>query len=277
MSEQHSLNHSKLAFVGAGKMVSAMVSSLLRSNSFERENLFCCSAKDGTSESLAAATGIGRSETIDDMLCNEPELLILGCKPQQLGLLAASCDAHKVRCVILSIMAGVRISRIQEVFPNARNVVRAMPNTPGQIGEGVTGYVYGAPPQEAEKILTFEVLNALGPAFELKSEEDVDRVTAISGSGPAYLFEFACALEAAASEIGLPADLAKEFAIQTITGSAKLLSTSNLQAEELRNQVTSPNGTTQAALENFSKNNFRGIILEAVRAAKERSVQLSSE
>ena len=109
-----------------------------------------------------------------------------------------------------------------------------------------------------------------------EAEEDIDRITAISGSGPAYLFEFTCALECAAKEIGLPEKLANKFALQTITGASKLLANTDLHPEELRSQVTSPNGTTQAALESLEKNNLRKIVLDAVEAAKARSIELSN-
>ena len=110
----------------------------------------------------------------------------------------------------------------------------------------------------------------------LRQEDELDLVTAISGSGPAYLFEFTCALEEAAREIGLDAQIAKELALQTIIGSAKLMENSNFSPEELRNQVTSPNGTTQAALESFSSDELREIVKRAVTAARNRSIELSN-
>ena len=198
------VNGSKLAFIGAGKMVSAMVSSLLRSGSFKPEGLICCSANDGTSERLSNETGILRAHSIPELLAFEPDVLILGCKPQQLAEISSVFSDKKVESIILSIMAGITLGRLSDSFPDAQNVIRSMPNTPGQIGEGITGFVFLNSPNQSEHRLVTNILSSLGESFELKSEEDIDRITAISGSGPAYLFEFTCALECAAKEIGLP-------------------------------------------------------------------------
>ena len=270
------VNGSKLAFIGAGKMVSAMVSSLLRSGSFKPEDLICCSANDGTSERLSKETGILRANSIPELLAFEPDVLTLGCKPQQLVEISSVFSDKKVESIILSIMAGITLGRLSDSFPDAQNVIRSMPNTPGQIGEGITGFVFLNSPNQLEHRLITNILSSLGESFELNSEEDIDRITAISGSGPAYLFEFTCVLECAAKEIGLPEKLANKFALQTVTGASKLLANTGLHPEELRNQVTSPNGTTQAALESLEKNNLRKIVQRAVEAAKARSIELSN-
>jgi len=152
-----------------------------------------------------------------------------------------------------------------------------MPNTPGQIGYGVTGYLFDQSPIEEDRKMIQSILNALGQSHELKEEEDIDRVTAISGSGPAYLFEFTSALEEAGRAIGLSGKLARELAIGTMVGSARLMESSELDPKQLRDQVTSPNGTTQAALESFSEDDLRSIVRHAVEAARTRSIELSHE
>ena len=131
------------------------------------------------------------------------------------------------------------------------------------------------PPEDGDIIE--QILSSLGAVYELSEEADLDRVTAISGSGPAYVFEFTCALEEAARAIGLSGKLAKELAQHTITGAARLIESAELHPKELRDQVTSPNGTTQAALESFSADNLRTIVRHAVEAARARSVELSRE
>ena len=267
----------RICFIGAGKMVSAIVHSLLRSNAFSADQISCCSARDGTSEKLSKDTGISRFESVEEMLASPTSILVLGCKPQQLGEMPPSvCDSTS-GSLILSIMAGIPVSRLKQVFPNSRNVVRSMPNTPGQIGHGVTGYLFDQTPSEKDRKMIQSILNALGQSHELKEEEDIDRVTAISGSGPAYLFEFTAALEEAARAIGLSGKLAKELAIGTIAGAARLMESSDLEPKELRDQVTSPNGTTQAALESFSEDDLRRIVRHAVEAARTRSIELSLE
>lgn len=265
-----------VGFVGAGKMVSAIVKSLLHSSSFRKNELICCSANDGTSEKLSEETGIQRADCLEEMLETSPELLVLGCKPQQFAELPLHASDATAGMMILSIMAGITLERLEAVFPKARNLVRSMPNTPGQIGEGVTGYLFAQSPLPEDAQLIEKVLSSLGDAYVVGIESDIDRVTAISGSGPAYLFEFACALEKAAIDIGLDPGVAEKLSRQTIVGAAKLIESSGLHPEELRNQVTSPNGTTQAALESFSSSQLREIVTKAAMAAKKRSIELSN-
>ncbi len=266
-----------VAFIGAGKMVSAIVQSLLRSNLFSPADLSCCSAQDGTSERLSKNTGITRVDKVESILDSSPSVLVLGCKPQQLDQLPHSLTSKSAGCMILSIMAGIRIDRLRQAFPQARNLVRSMPNTPGQIGRGVTGYFFSHAPDSSDRNLIERILSSLGSAYELKQEDDLDRVTAISGSGPAYVFEFTCALEEAARAIGLSGKLARELALLTVTGASRLMEASELHPSELRDQVTSPNGTTQAALESFSSDELRTIVRHAVEAARTRSIELSNE
>ncbi len=266
-----------IAFVGAGKMVSAIVHGLLRTNSFSANQISCCSAKDGTSEKLAQSTGISRFESVEDLLAESPSVLVLGCKPQQIKDLPESISKSSAGCLVLSIMAGITTHKLSEAFPAARNIVRSMPNTPGQIGHGITGYLFAKASSDEDRSIIEKILSSLGSVYELGEEEDLDRITAISGSGPAYVFEFTCALEEAARAIGLSGKLAREFALGTVTGAAQLMQESEMHPQELRDQVTSPNGTTQAALESFSADELRTIVRHAVEAAKARSIELSHE
>ena len=230
-----------IAFVGAGKMVSAIVHGLLRTNSFSANQISCCSAKDGTSEKLAQSTGISRFESVEDLLAESPSVLVLGCKPQQIKDLPESISKSSAGCLVLSIMAGITTHKLSEAFPEARNIVRSMPNTPGQIGHGITGYLFAKTSSDEDRSIIEKILSSLGSVYELREEEDLDRITAISGSGPAYVFEFTCALEEAARAIGLPGKLGREIALGTVTGAAHLMQDSKMHPQELRDQVTSPN------------------------------------
>jgi pyrroline-5-carboxylate reductase len=270
------MNNIKIAFVGAGKMVSAIVKSLLQSETFDPASMACCSAQDGTSEKLTEETGILRFDSIEEMLDTKPDVLMLGCKPQQLAQLPGSVGQSSEGSLVLSIMAGITLDRLRSVFPNARNVVRSMPNTPGQVGAGATGFLFASSAEKMDHQLIRQILSSLGFVQEVKEEGDIDRVTAISGSGPAYVFEFACALEEAGKDIGLEPALAMELAARTVIGAAKLMEESGLHPEELRNRVTSPNGTTQAALESFSADELREIVRKAAHAARDRSIELSN-
>ncbi len=264
-----------LAFVGAGKMVTAIVEGLLAKDIFKPEEMACVSAPDGTSEKLATATGINRTETLAALLAERPDRLLLGCKPQQLDQLDPSALQQVEGSLVLSIMAGKTLESLQGKFPTARNIVRSMPNTPGQIGAGAPGYLFAQTPAEDDRVDVERILSALGKVFPVEEEAHIDCVTAISGSGPAYLFEFACALEEAGANIGLDKEVAKELAIETILGAGRLMARSEHHPETLRNHVTSPNGTTQAALEAFAEGDFRNLVGRAVQAARDRSVELS--
>ena len=264
-----------IAFIGAGKMVTAIVKSLLNSGTFEASSISCCSAQDGTSNLLSKETGILRKENIEDLLSANPDILVLGCKPQQLSELPQEISQLTSGTLVLSIMAGIALPRLKDSFPKARNIARSMPNTPGQIGSGITGYLFVDKPTNEDQQSIQNVLSSLGEVKEVSTELDIDRVTAISGSGPAYVFEFTCALEEAAKEIGLSDELSKDLAKQTVIGAAKLMEKSHFHPEELRNQVTSPNGTTQAALESFASSQLRKIVSLAAQAAKNRSIELS--
>jgi pyrroline-5-carboxylate reductase len=269
------MNH-KISFIGAGKMVSAIVKSLLRSNTFQANEISCCSANDGTSEALSKETEITRYGNATELLDAKPDLLVLGCKPQQISELPKDTSKSSNGMLILSIMAGITLSKLKNTFPLARNIVRSMPNTPGQIGSGITGFLFANLPSDNDRETIHKVLSSLGDVKQVSEEIDIDRVTAISGSGPAYIFEFTCALEEAAIKLGLPPDVAKDLAIQTVIGAAKLMEKSTFHPEELRKQVTSPNGTTQAALESFTNNQLREIVAKATQAAHDRSIELSN-
>ena len=265
----------KISFLGAGRMASAMVDGLLAKGGARPSDLACTSGPDDTARQLAARTGIAAHEDLAALLAGA-DAVVLACKPQQLASLDARLAELTAGKLILSILAGKRLERLVQVFPKARNVIRAMPNTPGQIGAGVTGWAARSSLTEADQRLVSQILGALGKTVELR-EEQLDAVTGVSGSGPAYVFEFAAALREAGVAVGLDVKTAKLLAIETLLGSAKLLEQSPAEAEELRNQVTSPNGTTYAGLQKMSAGNFRGLIRDTVQAATARSVELSKD
>ncbi len=200
--------------------------------------------------------------------------MVLACKPQQFSALDATLTALTASKLVISILAGTTLERLGAKFPQCRNLVRAMPNTPGQIGAGATAYASRSPLAAADTTAVEAILGALGLTVALP-EAQLDAVTALSGSGPAYIFEFTKALEEAGVKLGLERPTAALLAKQTVLGSALLMDNSSEDPETLRNHVTSPGGTTQAALESFAGNNLRSIVTEALQAAQTRSVELS--
>ena len=265
----------KIAFVGAGRMASAMVDGLLSKGAARPQDLACTGGDDDTAKVLSARTGIGAPANVSALL-TPADTIVLACKPQQLSTLDPRIAELSAGKLVLSILAGKRLERLAQVFPNARNIVRAMPNTPGQIGAGITGWAPLRSLLPADRIIVDTVLGALGKMVEVQ-EAQLDAVTGVSGSGPAYVFEFAAALRDGGEAVGLSRTAAYQLAVETILGAAKLMAQSPLEPEELRNQVTSPNGTTFAGLKRMEARDFRGVLKETVVAATNRSVELSRE
>ena len=265
---------SKIAFLGAGRMASAMVGGIL-GKGVRPADLACTSGPDDTARKLAARTGIAAHEDVAKLLAGV-DAVVLACKPQQIPTLDPRLAELTAGKLVLSIVAGKRLSTLAQKFPKARNLVRAMPNTPGQIGAGVVGWASQQPTSTGDRQIVDLILGALGKMVALR-EDQLDAVTGLSGSGPAYVFEFAAALREAGIAVGLDRDTAKLLAYETILGSAKLLVQSPEEAEELRNQVTSPNGTTYAGLKRMEAHNFRSVIAETVLAATQRSEELSKD
>ena len=265
----------RFAFIGAGRMASAMVGGLLARKAAAPAEISCVSGDDDTARVLARRTGITAHSDLVSLLATA-DTVVLACKPQQLaGLDPRLADLTAGRLVI-SILAGKRLARLAQTFPRTRNLVRAMPNTPGQIGAGITGWCALRPLSAADRDLVDTVLGALGQAIELE-EYQLDAVTALSGSGPAFLFEFVAALREGGVAAGLPRDVAAQLAQATALGSARLLAETRAEPEALRDQVTSPHGTTFAGLQRMAARGFRDTIKETILAAKARSEELSKE
>lgn len=256
-------------------MASAFVDGLLGQRAAAPSDLICFGGADPTAENLSKRTGIGRATSIDELLKGADALLV-AFKPQHL----ASADPRFAELtagkLVISILAGKKLASLNRVFPRARNVVRFMPNTPGQIGAGITGWCSRSPLAPADLKIVETMLGALGQSVAV-DESQMDAITAVSGSGPAYVFEFAGALRDAAVKAGLAPDIAHKLAVQTVLGAAQLLAKKNIEPEILRNQVTSPNGTTYAGLQQMAAADFRGMMHKTVQAAKIRSEELSKD
>lgn len=267
------MSDTKIAFIGAGRMAGAMIGGLLNQKIFSAREIICTSANDGTGEKLAADLGI--AFTLDPKeLLNGVDTVVLACKPQQLDSLdpqiAQGCTGKR----ILSILAGVTTERLKQAIPSARCIIRSMPNTPGLISSGITVYAVSADLPAEDRVAVDAVLRALGDVFTAK-EEDLDAVTAVSGSGPAYVFEMVAAMRDAGVAEGLEASLAYELALKTVLGAAKLLEAVPETPETHRNWVSSPGGTTLAGLAVMENSGFREIIKKTVEAAAKRSRELA--
>jgi pyrroline-5-carboxylate reductase len=265
----------RIVIIGAGRMASAIVRGLLEKKHYAPEEIACTCGDDPTGPALAEQTGILYFPDITAAIA-EAEAVVLAYKPQQFNGLDSILVAAAKDTLILSILAGIPLSRLCEKFSGARNIVRTMPNTPGQIGAGVTAYAPLKELSHGDLNIVTNTLSSLGN-YHLVEEADLDAVTAVSGSGPAYVFEFAAAMREAGTAAGLNPELAKALAYDTLLGAAKLLNQSDASAEELRIAVTSPGGTTAAALKVFEDGELRALVHRAISAAKARSLELAKE
>lgn len=264
----------RITFIGAGQMATAIVSRLLEHGDYRAKEIACTSGKGVSGPQLAEKTGIDYRANIIPAI-RESETVVLACKPQQLHTIDQSIAEATQDKLVLSILAGTKLSQLRAQFGTARNIVRTMPNTPSKIGAGVTAYTPDLPLSPEDQKIVAAILGPLGKFYEF-AETDIDAFTALCGSGPAYVFEFAAALRDAATACGLDAGLSESLAIDTLLGAAMLLAGSKETPETLRDAVTSPGGTTAAALEILENNRFRKLIQQTLSAAKARSLELSN-
>ena len=256
----------KFGFIGAGKMAGAIIHGMLAGGSVKPAEIMCSCGNDDTGKKLSQATGIALADSLESLFA-QSETVVAACKPQQLKEVALAGKSAKC-AVLVSILAGTSIARLREC------IVRVMPNMPAQISMGISCYAPESPLSEAERKIVDTVLSSIGEYMEIE-EARLDAVTALSGSGPGYIFEFAAAMIEGAKQIGFTEAEAKKLVERTLTGSAMLLEKSPLSADELRIAVSSPGGTTLAALDVFAKSNFRKTVADALVAARDRSQELS--
>ncbi len=272
-------NQPHVRFIGAGNMASSLVGGLIK-NGYPTQNI---SASDPSVEAgLRLASRHGITTTQDNLAGIESaDVIVLAVKPQHMQTVVENLATHLQQAtekpLLLSIAAGITTDSIQQWAQTPVPVVRAMPNTPALIGQGATGMFATAQVSNEQKQAAEKILSSVGRAFWLPEETQLDAVTAISGSGPAYFFLFMQALQEAGQSLGLPAAISRELVLQTALGSAALARASETSLAELRRQVTSPGGTTEAALKAFDSSQLPLIIQKAVEAAHQRAGELSRD
>jgi pyrroline-5-carboxylate reductase len=262
-----------LAFIGAGRMARAMVGGLLRDQQTVPNKVRCLGANDGTGEQLSAEFGIVHCPDMEALL-DGAQIVVLACKPQQLGAVDRRAREATRGTLLLSILAGTPITRLRATFPHAAAIVRAMPNTPGLIGAGITAYASEQALGDCHSAAVRAILGALG-SVEPVAESALNAVTGLSGSGPAYVFEFVAALRDGGIAAGLAPDLAYRLALQTVRGAAELLVAVPETPETHRDWVCSPGGTTLAGLSVMEAGQFRSVVGATVQRATHRAVELA--
>lgn len=261
--------------VGAGKMGGALISGWLKTNVLKAEDLIILDPAPGQGALDAIQLGATHIKKASKKI-SSVDYMLLAVKPQSFASLSEGIEKHLNKsATVISILAGTSLDSLQSAFPE-RSIIRAMPNTPAAIGKGITAYTKGSNVSDNQEKMASSLLAAVGDVYHVANEHLIDVVTAVSGSGPAYVFHMVEALEAAALHIGLPAELAPKFARQTLIGSAGLLAETNIPANELRQNVTSPNGTTAAALDVLMDiNGLPKLMRESVQAALKRAKELA--
>ncbi len=270
----------KIAFIGSGAMGEAMIAGLIRQELANPANLLTADVHFRRVEDLRERYGT-RPFTDNRQAAAEADLVVLSVKPQRLTeVLKALRGAIAPHALVLSIVAGAKIAKISNGLGH-QAVVRSMPNTPAQIGHGITVWMSSPAVSEDQKRMARQLLGALGQQVEVDDENYLDMATALSGTGPAYVFLFMEAMIDAGVHMGFSRQVSEKLVVETLKGSVAYFEARNqndqVHVASLRNQVTSPGGTTAQALYYLEKAGFRTAVSRAIWAAYERSIELGKE
>jgi pyrroline-5-carboxylate reductase len=264
-----------ITFIGGGNMATALIGGMLKGKLFESKELSVVEVSEEACARLRSQLPV-RVTTQLAIGISDSSVIVLSVKPQQLREVCKQLEPLLDTQLIVSIAAGIRAQDIAR-WLSTQNVVRCMPNTPALIQSGVTG-LYALPQvSAAHKAIAENILNAVGSSVWLQNEVMLDGVTAISGSGPAYVFYFIEAMQQAARELGFNESDAKRLVIDTFLGATKLANASTEEVSVLRTRVTSKNGTTEKALLSMEADEVKQHIVAAVHAAAKRSKEMGDE
>jgi len=265
----------KIAFIGPGVMAEAMIAGLLRKKLAKAENILASGPRAERGADLSKKYKI-KASVDNASAASQADVVILSVKPQRLSEVMKGLYKIRPDALVLSIVAGASIQKISRALKH-QAVVRSMPNTPGQIGEGITVWTASARTSKEQHEMARQILGALGEEVFVEDESYLDMATALSGTGPAYIFLFTEALIDAGVHMGFPRRIAEQLVLQTIKGSVSYYHQAERHPATLRNQVTSPGGTSAEALYYLEKAGFRTAISRAVWAAYQRSLELGKE
>ena len=269
------LKNTIIGFIGAGNMATSLIKGLLASGKTPSK-ILAADIDEEKIESLYKNTGIGIRS--NQQIADQADLIVLAVKPQVIESVCLDINLPSVSSkLIVSIAAGTTVIQLEKWLGNNTAIVRCMPNTPALIGKGTSGLFANNKVNDNQKILAQEVMETVGISAWVKNESDIDSITALSGSGPAYFFLFMEAMQEAAQEFGLSKELAESLIFNTAIGAAELAKNSEHSTAELRERVTSPGGTTQHAISVFESGDLKKLVHVALRAARNRSIELSRD
>ena len=269
-------NKTDIGFIGAGNMAYALINGLLN-NGYDSKNIKVSDPNDELLRKREAELNI-TTFTNNSLLVEVCDIIVFAVKPQVLSEVCLELrEKIKPNHLFISIVAGIRVNDINRWLGGNYPLVRTMPNTPALMQHGVTGLFQNDLVNHEQKTLVTTILSSVGNCFWVNEERLIDAITAISGSGPAYFFLLMQSMTQAGMALGLDEKTAKELSVQTGLGASVMATKSGKDPRTLRTNVTSPNGTTQAAIEYFQDQNFEGIVANATRAAFNRARELSNE
>jgi pyrroline-5-carboxylate reductase len=269
------MSKTRIAFIGAGNMAASLIGGL-RAKGLDASQIRASDPGAETRAKVAAEHGIEVFADNADAI-RDADVVVLAVKPQAMK---AVCEAIrpslKPNQLVVSIAAGITCASMNN-WLGAQPIVRCMPNTPALLRQGVSGLFATAQVSIDQRQQAQELLSAVGIALWLNEEQQLDAVTAVSGSGPAYFFLLIEAMTAAGVKLGLPADIAAQLTLQTALGAAHMAVASDVDAAELRRRVTSPAGTTEAAIKSFQAGGFEALVETALGAAAHRSAEMAEQ
>ena len=268
------MNKQKIGFIGAGNMARSLIGGLI-SSGISKDNLFAADPNDDIRTSLSREFAI-KTFTNNQELVDQCDVVVFAVKPQILKDVATSVTA-KDSVLYLTIAAGITSESLNNWLGGNKAIVRAMPNTPSLVLSGACGLFANNKVNSDQKDIAESIMRAVGMAVWVKTEGQLDAVTALSGSGPAYFFMVLEAMEKAGEEMGLPADTARLLAIQTGFGATKLALEVDDDPKDLRKKVTSPGGTTEQAIKSFEEQGLVEMFSKAMKAARDRAEELARE
>lgn len=271
------MNNTTLTFIGGGNMAGSLIGGLIA----DGWDPACIKVADTStqrlrqlSEQFAITTTTSNSDA-----ANHADVIVLAVKPQVMKSVAQeiASTVSQQQSLVISIAAGIPAAALDNWLGNSVAIVRTMPNTPALVQSGATALYANTHVSEDQRSIAESILRAVGVAIWVDDEAQMDAVTALSGSGPAYFFLFMEALQVAGQELGLPENTARLLALQTAFGAAKMALESDEDAATLRRQVTSPGGTTESAIETFQEGGFETLVSKALLAAADRSRELAEK
>lgn len=270
------MSHPRITFIGAGNMAASLIGGLL-AQGIPASHIRASDPGAEQRAKVAAEHGIALFESNAEAVTGA-DVVVLATKPQVLKQVSqALAPSLNDGQLIVSIAAGISCASLANWLGAERAIVRCMPNTPALLRQGASGLYANAAVSAAQRELAEQLLSAVGLALWLENEQQIDAVTAVSGSGPAYFFLLIEAMTAAGEKLGLSREIAEQLTLHTALGAARMATSSDVDAAELRRRVTSPNGTTEAAIKAFQAGGFEALVQQALDAAAHRSAELAEQ